>query len=114
VRKKESIVSYTAEELAEMIARGEDRTDWTKADAKTEAELAADTASDPAWEGISEDWMNQARVATGLMHHPKANKRQVTIRIDSDVLEYFRGQGRGWQGRLNAVLRSYVKSCQGR
>jgi uncharacterized protein (DUF4415 family) len=32
-------------------------------------------------------------------------KKQVTLRLDADVLEYWRGQGEGWQSRLNAVLR---------
>lgn len=59
--KSERIVSYTAEELAEMRTRGEDRTDWVRVDAKTEADLAADTASDPAWAGIPEDWWREAK-----------------------------------------------------
>lgn len=45
--KKENIVRYTAEELAEMRARGESRTDWAKVDAMTEEELEAAIASDP-------------------------------------------------------------------
>lgn len=32
-------------------------------------------------------------------------KEQVTLRIDQDVLEYFRQGGPGWQDRLNEVLR---------
>ena len=35
-------------------------------------------------------------------------KQQVTIRLDADVLEFFRAQGQGYQTRINAVLRSYV------
>lgn len=42
------------------------------------------------------------------MQRPTANKRQVTMRFDADVLAYFKSTGRGWQGRMNAVLRSYV------
>lgn len=37
---------------------------------------------------------------------PKANpKKQVTLRLDPDVLEKFRSTGRGWQSRINAELR---------
>ena len=37
---------------------------------------------------------------------PSANpKRQVTLRLDSDVLEKFRATGKGWQSRINAELR---------
>ena len=109
MRKKGRIVSYTAEELAAMRARGESETDWARVDAKTEAELAADMASDEAWNGVPEDWVKQAYAATGLMRRPKENKRQVTVRFDADVLEFFRNQGRGWQSRMNAVLRSFVE-----
>lgn len=34
--------------------------------------------------------------------HPK---QQVTLRLDSDVLEHFRASGRGWQTRINEALR---------
>ncbi|MBN8528168.1 MAG: BrnA antitoxin family protein [Caulobacterales bacterium] len=36
-------------------------------------------------------------------------KQQVTLRLDQDVLDLFRGQGPGWQGRINAALRKAVK-----
>jgi len=32
-------------------------------------------------------------------------KEQVTLRIDRDVLDYFQGEGPGWQERINAALR---------
>lgn len=42
----------------------------------------------------------------------KPRKTDVHIRIDSDVLEWFKSQGKGYQSRINAVLRSYVvKHC---
>lgn len=35
-------------------------------------------------------------------------KRQVTLRLDADLLDSFRASGRGWQTRLNATLRKAV------
>jgi Uncharacterized protein conserved in bacteria len=35
-------------------------------------------------------------------------KKQVTLRIDADVLERFRSSGKGWQGRVNEVLKKAV------
>ncbi|TRL43478.1 BrnA antitoxin family protein [Rhizobium straminoryzae] len=35
-------------------------------------------------------------------------KAQVTMRIDSDVLDWFRAQGKGYQTRMNAVLKAYM------
>jgi len=39
-------------------------------------------------------------------------KDSVTLRIDHNVLEWFREQGKGYQTRINAVLKSYAKSHQ--
>ncbi len=48
-------------------------------------------------------WVKAADVAGG-------NKQQITLRIDADVLEFFRHTGRRYQTRINAVLRSYVEA----
>lgn len=48
-------------------------------------------------------------VATYKRRGPKTGvagaKKQVTLRIDPDVIEHFRATGEGWQGRINAALR---------
>ena len=36
-------------------------------------------------------------------------KRQITLRLDPDVLKFFRKQGRGYQTTINAVLRKYME-----
>ena len=41
---------------------------------------------------------------------PAADKRQITIRIDADVLDWFRDQGKGYQTHMNAVLKAYMHS----
>lgn len=99
--KKERIVTYTAEELAGKRQRGETRSDWTKAGAVTDDQLEASIARDPEEAGMVMDWDN----ATVEMPRPKA---QLNMRIDRDVLEFFRKSGKGYQTRINAVLRSYV------
>ena len=48
----------------------------------------------------------RAVVRKGLK--PVEPKAQVTLRIDRDVLAWFRKQGRGYQTRINALLRAYV------
>jgi len=37
-----------------------------------------------------------------------ANKQMVSLRLDADVLEFFKANGKGYQTRMNAVLRAYV------
>jgi uncharacterized protein (DUF4415 family) len=36
-------------------------------------------------------------------------KKQITLRLDPDVLTFFRKQGKGYQSTINAVLRKYVE-----
>ena len=42
--------------------------------------------------------------------HYRAAKRSVTIRLDSDMVDWFKSQGRGWQTRMNWVMRLYFAS----
>lgn len=42
------------------------------------------------------------------------NKKSVTLRLDPDVVDWFRSQGRGYQTRINAVLRMYMEAKTGR
>lgn len=39
-------------------------------------------------------------------------KQAVTIRLDADVLEWFKGQGAGYQTRINQLLRHYMQAQQ--
>ncbi len=48
-------------------------------------------------------WM---KAATELPH----TKQQITLRIDAEVLEFFKHTGKRYQSRINAVLRSYVEA----
>jgi uncharacterized protein (DUF4415 family) len=41
---------------------------------------------------------------------PAENKQQVTLRLDADVIAFFRATGRRYQSRMNAVLRDYVQA----
>jgi uncharacterized protein (DUF4415 family) len=41
---------------------------------------------------------------------PAENKQQITLRLDADVIAFFRGTGRRYQSRINAALREYVNS----
>jgi uncharacterized protein (DUF4415 family) len=41
-------------------------------------------------------------------------KRQITLRLDPDVLKFFRKLGRGYQTTINAVLRKYMEAQERR
>lgn len=82
--------------------RLEGLTDWARVDAMTEEELERNIAEDPDSD-IEVDW-TQARL---VMPRPK---RSIHLRVDPDVLEWFRGQGKGYLTRMNAVLRAYYEA----
>jgi uncharacterized protein (DUF4415 family) len=50
----------------------------------------------------------RAVVRRGLKPVPR--KTQLTLRVDGDVLEWFRKQGRGYQTQINALLRAYMEA----
>jgi uncharacterized protein (DUF4415 family) len=49
----------------------------------------------------------RAIVRRGLK--PVARKRQLTLRVDSNVLEWYKRQGPGYQTRINSLLRAYME-----
>ncbi|MCG6114793.1 MAG: BrnA antitoxin family protein [Mesorhizobium sp.] len=99
---KENIVSYSIEEIRERVARGESRTDWARVDAMTDEEIEAQMRDDPDWaEFIDVDWSKATLVIP-------VSKDAISIRLDSDVLDFFKAQGKGYQTRINAVLRHYM------
>ncbi|MEM6438733.1 MAG: BrnA antitoxin family protein [Pseudomonadota bacterium] len=57
-----------------------------------------------AQQGAPEGW----RHVETLNPCQEAKKEKVTIRVDEDVMAWFRGQGRGHQTRINQVLRLYM------
>jgi uncharacterized protein (DUF4415 family) len=93
-----------------MIAEGRTGTDWERVRATGEDELARQIAGDPDLAEPPAGWQSAVK---GLPFPlPEGNKRQVTIRLDPQVVEHFKRGGRGWQSRINAVLRSYVEDSQ--
>lgn len=76
--------------------------------AKTKASRTARAAAPPA-AGASKraDWAN-LKVAW-----PQP-KQAISLRIDQDILSWFRDGGPGYQTRMNAVLRAFVDAQQGR
>ena len=82
----------------------EGRTDWQRVDRMMEEELAAAIAADPDDPANDPDFWERARPV-----HPRP-KRRVTVSLDADVLDWFRALGKGYAGRMNAVLRAYVEA----
>jgi uncharacterized protein (DUF4415 family) len=96
--KKQNIVRYSADELATMKSKA----DWAKADtvSQEDVERQADAEEGPLPNG----W--EQTVILGL----PPRKDAIKLRIDHDVLEWFRGTGKGYQTRMNNVLRAFVQT----
>ncbi len=94
---------YTASELATRRARGESRTNLARVRAKTAAELERDIAADPDFRDVPADWVATAEAAMPIP------KRLLSLRLDADIVDWFRRQGPGYQTRMNAVLRAFVQ-----
>jgi uncharacterized protein (DUF4415 family) len=79
--------------------RRKGKTDWARVDALTDEDIAKAVANDPDAVPIDLDWSDAVLVMP-------SRKKAISIRVDEDVLDYFKSQGDGYQRRMNAVLRS--------
>jgi len=69
---------------------------------------------------LTDEWFERATLHIGgvpvARGRPKAKapKSAVSLRLDPDVVAYFRRSGRGWQSRINAALRKAAKLPPGK
>ena len=77
--------------------------DWTRLGRLTDRQIRRALQADPDARSTDASFWKGARVVM-----PKA-KQAITIRLDADLLEWFRGQER-YQTRINAVLRTYMNA----
>jgi uncharacterized protein (DUF4415 family) len=78
------------------------KTDWAAVDALTDEEIEVAVRNDPDAVPLDFDWSEAV-----LVIPPK--KKAISIRVDEDVLDYFKRGGAGYQRRINAVLRSFMR-----
>ena len=101
--KKSNTVRYSAKAIREKVTRGEDRTDWNKIKTTSARALKASIKADVDDVTDELDW---TQAIVGI----PAPKDQISIRIDHDVLEWFKANGKGYQTLMNNVLRAFVQS----
>lgn len=77
----------------------DDKTDWQRL-RREEAEGPYEGEGD---EDIEVDWSK----AVVVVPEPK---KLVSLRLDRDVIDFFKSQGKGYQTRMNAVLRAYMEA----
>lgn len=79
----------------------ESRTDWNRLETMPDSDI--EFSDIPK---LDKSFFQRAHVRM-----PK-RKRSVSLRIDPEVLDWFHHQGRGYQTRINAVLKAYVEANQ--
>jgi uncharacterized protein (DUF4415 family) len=78
-------------------------TDWKRLRTMTDEEVHAAITADPDISPTDEAFWKKATVVM-----PR-RKETVTMRLDADLLEWFRGE-RGYQTKINAILRAYMNA----
>jgi uncharacterized protein (DUF4415 family) len=79
------------------------RTDWARVDELADADIDVAMRNDPDWADLADlDWSDAALVLP-------ARKRAISIRLDEDVIAFFKEHGEGYQTRINAVLRRFME-----
>jgi uncharacterized protein (DUF4415 family) len=107
---RRGVHAVTKGEGTTLVSRDDRRrgkTDWAAVDALSDAEIAAAVRVDPDAVPLNFDWTKAVLVVP-----PK--KRAISIRLDEDVLDFFKRGGAGYQRRMNAVLRSYMTEVAGK
>jgi uncharacterized protein (DUF4415 family) len=86
---------------------GPDRTDHRRVRALTDEDIERAVASDPdAAPLLDAAWFASARAVM------PPEKEMISIRLDKDVLTYFRSLGPGYQTRINALLRALMERAR--
>ncbi len=106
--KNEKIIQYTFDELDQKKERGEfPATDWKRLETMSDEELEKSIQDDPD----SNPSMSPEHWAAGrLVTRKKVNKVPISIRIDPEVLSWYKAKGHGYQTLMVDVLRTYANA----
>jgi uncharacterized protein (DUF4415 family) len=84
--------------------RNKGRTAWRRLASMSEREIVRGAKADPDAQPTDAEFWKDAKVVL------PPGKQALTVRIDKDVLAWFKGLGGRYQSRMNAVLRSYMEA----
>jgi len=84
-------------------SRRKGKTDWKRVSALTDAEITNAVRSDSDAALLPKDFWKKAKLQT------PESKVAISLRLDRDVLDFFKSEGGKYQTRMNAILRSYMQ-----
>jgi predicted DNA binding CopG/RHH family protein len=87
--------------MKENHMKGKSASDWERIDAMTEGDI--DTTDIPP---LGDDFFRNAKLQL------PEGKTSVTIRLDSEVVKWLKSSGRGYQTKINAILRTYMNAVR--
>jgi uncharacterized protein (DUF4415 family) len=104
---EENIVRYSLDDIRRKVAKGEDKTDWARIDALSDEDIKTAMRDDPDWaEFMDIDW------SKAVVVYPIA-KKAVSIRLDEDVIDFFKQGGPGYHTRMIGVLGNFMTEQKG-
>jgi uncharacterized protein (DUF4415 family) len=104
VAKKECISRASADAIQTVRRQGKTRSDWSAAEKTSSAEVERQADEDDG--PLPEGWESSVEIG------PPEPAQPVNIRLDAAVLRWFKASGPGYQTRINAVLRAFVRARQ--
>ncbi len=93
--------------MKKRITSKKSQTNWTHLNTMKDKDI--DLSDVPE---LTPELFAKAVVRHGLKSVPR--KSQLTLRVDHDVLAWFKDQGRGYQTRINSLLRAYMEAHRAR
>lgn len=83
----------------------ESKTDWARLRAMTDGDIERAVKADPdAAPILDKEWFRTAKLVL------PERKIPISLRMDREVVEWFKVQGKRYQSRMNAVLKAYVRA----
>ena len=108
MKNDRNIKRYVAAELRDKVANGDTGTDLARIAALTPDEIERAAAEQLEEDGVRPGWVTTVEVV------PAGNKKALSLRLDPDLIDWFRATGPGYQTRINTILRAYMRDARTR
>ncbi len=106
MENKKHTQRYSESELESLRLDNKSETDWNRIALKSDDEIELAAKQDPDFAGQDEDWF-----AAAALEMPKP-KQLISLRLETEILDWFKSKGPGYQTRINAALMAYVKKAK--
>ena len=100
----------TAKRTRSKAKAAEPKTDWARLRAMTDRDIARAVRADPdAAPILNKRWFRNAKLVMPLEPKPRV---AISLRVESEVIDWFKAQGGPYQSRMHAVLKAFAEAHQ--